>query len=87
MDVIAPREAVTFIESRTRGKALFIHCALGYSRSVGVLLAYLIKQGESLEAVLRQLRTKRTGIVVPTEMRQALRRYEYQWNRRRSVQC
>jgi protein-tyrosine phosphatase len=39
------RDAVRFIEEQSRGGIVYVHGALGYSRSVGVVSAYLVAAG------------------------------------------
>jgi hypothetical protein len=39
------REAVRFVQEQSRGGIVYVHGALGYSRSVGVVAAYLMSAG------------------------------------------
>ena len=77
--------AIAFIEAQPPESKLFIHCALGYSRSVAVLAAYLIKRGHDLDAALAQINARRPGIVVPNSTLRVLRQFEHQ--HRRNLNC
>ena len=52
-------EALEFIGIHTRRGKVYIHCALGYARSVAVVLAYLCAQGKSLSEALSQVQQLR----------------------------
>lgn len=72
MDLIEPppdalRAAATYIETAYRqGKTVFVHCALGYSRSAYVVAHWLTTTGRarSIQEALEQIRAARPGIVV-----------------------
>jgi len=72
MDLIEPppealRDAATCIETAYRqGKTVFVHCALGYSRSAQVVAHWLATTGRacSLQEALERIRAARPGIVV-----------------------
>lgn len=52
------KEAVTFITEQSRNGIVYVHGALGYSRSVGVVAAYLVASGlaSNVEAAVARLR-------------------------------
>ena len=81
LDLTAPtparlEEAVTFIaQQRSRGRTVYVHCKVGYSRTAAVVGAYLIRAGHcaTVEEALQRLRFARPGIVVRPEALRALR--------------
>ncbi len=53
------RTAVRFIQEESRGGVVYVHGALGYSRSVGVVAAYLLAAGlaNNVESAVARVRT------------------------------
>jgi hypothetical protein len=53
------REAVRFVQDESRRGIVYVHGALGYSRSVGVVAAYLLSSGlaESVEDAVERVRS------------------------------
>ncbi len=82
LDLTAPRpeqfvEAIAFIrEHRARGK-VYVHCALGYSRSACIVAAYLLVEGfaSSVQEAVQMIHRVRPGIVMPEGLVQALDRF------------
>ncbi|MEI2782537.1 MAG: phosphatase PAP2/dual specificity phosphatase family protein [Candidatus Competibacter sp.] len=72
MDLIEPppdalRDAATWIEAAVgQGKTVFVHCALGYSRSALIVAHWLATTGRvrSIREALERVRAARPGIVV-----------------------
>lgn len=55
------RAAIGFIEQHSRGGVVYVHCALGFSRSAGILAAYLLeskiaRSSQEAEAMVRKAR-------------------------------
>jgi protein-tyrosine phosphatase len=71
-------EAVAFIDAQSREGVVYVHCKIGYSRSAGVIGAWLLATGkfQSAEGAIAHLRSVRPSIVVRDEVRQALERWE-----------
>ena len=83
LDLTAPNsdqlaEAVRFIEQESARGIVFVHCKAGYSRSAGAVGAWLLQTGRarSVEDVVAQLEAARPGIVIRSEIREALRVFE-----------
>lgn len=81
LDLTAPTDdqladAVRFIESESARGIVFIHCKAGYSRTAGVVGAWMLETGraQSIGEVVAQLEAIRPGIVIRSEIRDALRR-------------
>lgn len=84
LDITVPtvpqlREAVEFMEEARAGQ-VYVHCALGYGRSVGPVAAYLLAQGiaPTVEAALEQIRAARPPVVVRPQLIAVLREYQAQ---------
>jgi protein-tyrosine phosphatase/membrane-associated phospholipid phosphatase len=72
MDLTLPtreqlREAVEFVTGRMRSGTVYVHCAIGYSRSAAVAAATLLELGQagSPEEAIDRVRRARPEIVVP----------------------
>jgi len=83
LDLTAPtliqlQQAVKFISEEVNHGAVYLHCKIGYSRSVAVAGAYLLASGQatSTEEAIAQLRTSRPGMIVRTEITKAIRMFE-----------
>lgn len=80
LDLTAPTSeqllrALAFIrERRQRGKTVYVHCKIGYSRSATVAGAYLLADGKvvTVEQAIQSLRAARPSIVVRPEAQAAL---------------
>jgi protein-tyrosine phosphatase len=79
LDLTAPTaaqlaDAVRFIEQESARGIVFVHCKAGYSRSAGVVGAWMLKTGRArnVEDVVAQLEAARPGIVIRPEIREAL---------------
>ncbi len=91
LDLTAPTtrqlgDAADFIESRIRGGIVYVHCALGVSRSALAAAAYLLASGRacSVEAAVKAVREARPEAVLKPEAVAALTRFrEENDNRRR----
>lgn len=59
-------EAIDTLSQLASEHSVFVHCALGYSRSAMIVAAYLVSSGrnETVEDALAMLKTKRPGITV-----------------------
>lgn len=80
LDLTAPTDdqladAVRFIENESARGIVFIHCKAGYSRTAGVVGAWMLETGraQSIGEVVAQLEAIRPGIVIRSEIRDALR--------------
>ncbi len=80
LDLTAPTydqlaDAVRFIESESARGIVFIHCKAGYSRTAGVVGAWMLetRRARGVEAVVGQIEAIRPGIVIRPEIRDALR--------------
>ena len=60
------REGVRFIREQTRSGAVYVHCALGHSRSAGTVAAYLLAAGLAPDAdsAVAHIRAARPRIVI-----------------------
>ena len=69
-------EAIAFIERHNGQGIVYIHCALGFSRSAGVLAAYLLKSSRAAtaEQAIEMVRKVRPGIVVSPRWEVLLRK-------------
>jgi protein-tyrosine phosphatase/membrane-associated phospholipid phosphatase len=79
LDLTAPSqeqlaEAVDFIERESREGIVYVHCKAGYSRSAGVVAAWLLatQRAANAEDAFAQLRRIRPHIVIRPEIRTAL---------------
>jgi protein-tyrosine phosphatase len=72
------REAIAFIDRESRAGKVYVHCALGYSRSAGVVAAYLLESSLASTAVeaAESVRKIRPRIVVTSEWMRLLRSLE-----------
>ncbi len=57
--------AIAFIQAHKPHGKIYIHCALGYSRSVAVVAAYLRTLGNTLTEAVASIRVGRPKIVLP----------------------
>jgi protein-tyrosine phosphatase len=88
LDLTAPteaqlRRAAEFIEHESRLGIVYVHCKIGYSRSVAVVGAYLLhsRQARSVEEAVAMLRRVRPSIVVRPEIWRALEQFQTVQNR------
>lgn len=72
------KEAVRFIEARSRHGLVYVHGALGYSRSVGVVAAYLVASGQASnsEAAVEQVRAHTPQTLLDGVWMQRLHEFE-----------
>jgi len=72
------RDAVTFIKDNARVGTVYVHCALGFSRSAGVLAAYLLESSaaSTAEEAIEMIRRIRPQIVVTPQWTSLLRQFE-----------
>ena len=82
LDLTAPTaqhldDAVEFMRRQTARGIVYIHCKVGYSRTAAVAGAYLLASDEELTAddAIAVLRAARPGIIIRTEVVEALRAY------------
>lgn len=82
LDLTAPvdgqlAEAVAFINAHATRGIVYVHCKIGYSRSVAVVGAWLLRTGRSasVESAIAHLRDVRPSVVIRPEIRQALDRF------------
>ncbi len=80
LDLTAPSlvqlaEAVRFLRDHRPNGPIYIHCALGYSRTACVAAAYFLMAGfaASVDDAIQTVRKTRPGIVMPEELVQILR--------------
>jgi hypothetical protein len=71
------QEAVDFISSQPERSNIYVHCALGYSRSVAVVVAYLVFRGAKLSTALAQVFKYRSGAVLHEEYHRRLEEFEH----------
>lgn len=71
------REAVAFIDMHLAKGKVFVHCALGYSRSAAVVVAWLLHSGKAVtvEEAVEYLRARHPKLVLNTASLQALEAY------------
>lgn len=67
--------ALAFISRHSQYGTVYVHCALGYLRSVSLLAAYLMKQGYSRTEAMRLLKRERPKAVFPSYVQGALARF------------
>jgi protein-tyrosine phosphatase len=72
------REAVRFIRFETRKGSVYVHGALGYSRSAGVVAAYLLEAGfaPNVEMAMRRVRCVTPQSLVDPEWMELLHEYQ-----------
>ena len=83
LDLTAPTpaqldEAVAFIRDHRPGGVVYVHCALGYSRSACVVAAYLLAEGvaPTVAEAIEYIREARPEIVMRPELLYLLRAYQ-----------
>ena len=77
-------EFVEYVEARLReGKKVLVHCYAGRGRTGTMLAAYLVRQGMTAEAAVREIREKAhraygtlVGVIEP-EQEETLQQYEH----------
>jgi membrane-associated phospholipid phosphatase len=72
------REGVKFIKDHAGAGTVYVHCALGFSRSAGVLAAYLLDSSaaSTAEEAIEMIRRVRPQIVVTPQWTKLLRQFE-----------
>jgi len=72
------RDAVAFINDHARVGSVYVHCALGFSRSAGVLAAYLLEScaASTAEESIEMIRRVRPQIVITPQWIRLLRQFE-----------
>jgi protein-tyrosine phosphatase len=72
------REAVRFVQDQSRNGIVYVHGALGYSRSVGVVAAYLLSAGlaGSVEEAVGRVRAVTPQTLLDATWMQRLREFE-----------
>jgi protein-tyrosine phosphatase len=72
------RDAVAFIKDNARVGTVYVHCALGFSRSAGVLAAYLLESSaaSTAEEAIEMIRRVRPQIVITPQWTRLLRQFE-----------
>lgn len=80
LDLTAPTEQqfdemADFVEKEAERGVAYVHCKIGYSRSVAAVGAYLLRTGlaETADDAIAQLVAARPSIVIRQEIRSALR--------------
>lgn len=86
LDLVPPSQAqltqaVDFIEEHSRQGIVYVHCALGYSRSVCVVAAWLLRSGlaSTPEQAIAQIKSARPRAVARSGQMRALRAFEKDW--------
>jgi membrane-associated phospholipid phosphatase len=89
LDLTAPSQAqladaVRFIEAHAVDGNVYVHCKIGYSRSAGVVGAWLLASGRAgnVDDAIDQMRAVRSAIVIRPEIRVALDEFARQRDRR-----
>jgi protein-tyrosine phosphatase len=84
LDLTAPTQAQLaemskFIGDHSRNGAVYVHCKIGYSRSVAAVAAYLIMSGkvETAGEAFAMIRRVRPSVVIRPEVRSALSEFEH----------
>ena len=79
LDLTAPtpgqlREAVAFVRDQAEAGTIFVHCKIGYSRSVAVAAAFLLATGKAntAEDAVDRVRAARPQAIVRPEVLEAL---------------
>jgi protein-tyrosine phosphatase len=75
---------VRFIEAHAVDGNVYVHCKIGYSRSAGVVGAWLLASGRAgnVDNAIDQMRAVRSAIVIRPEIRVALDEFARQRDRR-----
>ena len=75
--VLGLNQAVAFIKAHVGTGCVYVHCALGYSRSATVIAAYLLSVGisNSIDEAVARIRAVRPEIVMQPEQLKALEEY------------
>jgi protein-tyrosine phosphatase len=70
-------EAVAFISEHIDHGICYVHCKVGYSRSAGVVGAWLLatRRTVTVEQTIEELRARRPAIVIRPEIRSMLENY------------
>jgi hypothetical protein len=83
LDLVPPsrrdlESAVEFIEQNSRNGIVYVHCALGYSRSVCAVAAWLLRTGSAstAEEAIGQIKAARPRAVAGAGQLHALRAFE-----------
>ena len=78
------QDTVHFIRSETRRGAVYVHGALGYSRSVGVVAAYLLDAGyaSNVDMALRRVRSVTPETLLGPAWMELLYAFQYSIERR-----
>lgn len=71
-------EAVAFLERRAAIGPVYVHCTFGYSRSAGVVAAWMLKNGLASSPVdaVQQLRARRPQVALSRGWMQLLEEYK-----------
>jgi hypothetical protein len=71
------RQAVEFIKDHAERGRVYVHCALGYSRSAGIAAAYVLATGgaETPEDAVAKIRAVRPQIVLRQDWMELLREF------------
>ncbi len=77
-DLAQLRVAVQFIQEQSRRGVVYVHGALGYSRSVGVVSAYLVAEGlaANVEAAVARVRALAPHTILDEVWMRRLREFE-----------
>ncbi len=83
LDLSAPTaaqiaRAVVFIREHETRSIVYLHCKAGYSRTAVIAAAYLLAtaRAATVDEAIAQLRTARPAIVIRSEARRAINRFE-----------